>query len=249
MLTQQRHEIILKLLREKGSITVTEVRDLLDTSESTVRRDITALDKEGKLEKVFGGSVELKERVTAYEYSVAEKMGLKLEEKHRIARYAAGLIQDEDFVYIDAGTTTGDMLKFLQVTRAVFVTNAVAHAQSLAERGFKVFLVGGELKGSTEAVIGNQAMNTLREYHFTKGFFGTNGITKKSGCTTPDANEAAVKSAAMQQCRECYVLCDSSKFDNISSVTFADFYRSTVITDKIPAGYEDCSNLVEVPKE
>ena len=152
-------------------------------------------------------------------------------------------------MYIDAGTTTGDMLKFLQVTRAVFVTNAVAHAQSLAERGFKVFLVGGELKGSTEAVIGNQAMNTLREYHFTKGFFGTNGITKKSGCTTPDANEAAAKSAAMQQCRECYVLCDSSKFDNISSVTFADFYRSTVITDKIPAGYEDCSNLVEVPKE
>lgn len=81
MLTQQRHEIILELLREKGSITVTEVKDLLDTSESTVRRDITALDKEGKLEKVFGGAVELKERVTAYEYSVAEKMGLKLEEK------------------------------------------------------------------------------------------------------------------------------------------------------------------------
>ena len=60
MLTQQRHEIILELLREKGSITVTEVKDLLDTSESTVRRDITALDKEGKLEKVFGGAVELK---------------------------------------------------------------------------------------------------------------------------------------------------------------------------------------------
>ena len=58
MLTQQRHEIILELLREKGSITVTEVKDLLDTSESTVRRDITALDKEGKLEKVFGGAVE-----------------------------------------------------------------------------------------------------------------------------------------------------------------------------------------------
>lgn len=73
MLTQQRHEIILELLREKGSITVTEVKDLLDTSESTVRRDITALDKEGKLEKVFGGAVELKERVTAYEYSVAQK--------------------------------------------------------------------------------------------------------------------------------------------------------------------------------
>ena len=249
MLTQQRHEIILKLLREKGSITVTEVKDLLDTSESTVRRDITALDKEGKLEKVFGGAVELRERVTAYEYSVAEKMGLKLEEKDRIARYAAGLIQDEDFVYIDAGTTTGDILKFLPISKAVFVTNAVMHAQTLAGRGFKVFLVGGELKSTTEAVIGNQAMNTLRSYHFTKGFFGTNGITKKSGCTTPDANEAAVKAAAMEQCRKCYVLCDSSKFDNISSVTFAEFYRSTIITDKIPSGYEDCTNIIEVQKE
>ena len=245
MLTQQRHEIILELLREKGSITVTEVKDLLDTSESTVRRDITALDKEGKLEKVFGGAVELKERVTAYEYSVAEKMGLKLEEKDRIAKYAAGLIQDEDFVYIDAGTTTGDMLKFLKITRAVFVTNAVVHAQTLAGRGFKVLLVGGELKSTTEAVIGNQAMNTIRGYHFTKGFFGTNGLTRKSGCTTPDANEAAVKAAA----RECYVLCDSSKFDNISSVTFADFYRSTIITDRIPSGYEDCANIIEVQKE
>lgn len=170
MLTQQRHEIILELLREKGSITVTEVKDLLDTSESTVRRDITALDKEGKLEKVFGGAVELKERVTAYEYSVAEKMGLKLEEKDRIAKYAAGLIQDEDFVYIDAGTTTGDILKFLKVTRAVFVTNAVVHAQTLAGRGFKVLLVGGELKSTTEAVIGNQAMNTIRGYHLPKAF-------------------------------------------------------------------------------
>ena len=60
--TAERHEIILKLLKEKGSITVTEVRDLLDTSESTVRRDITALDKEGKLEKVFGGAVEAARR-------------------------------------------------------------------------------------------------------------------------------------------------------------------------------------------
>ena len=65
MLTQQRHEIILKLLKEKGSITVTEVRDLLDTSESTVRRDITALDKEGKLEKVFGGAVEAGQKARA----------------------------------------------------------------------------------------------------------------------------------------------------------------------------------------
>lgn len=244
MLTQQRHEIILELLREKGSITVTEVKDLLDTSESTVRRDITALDKEGKLEKVFGGAVELKEWVTAYEYSVAEKMGLKLEEKDRIAKYAAGLIQDEDFVYIDAGTTTGDILKFLKVTRAVFVTNAVVHAQTLAGRGFKVLLVGGELKSTTEAVIGNQAMNTIRGYHFTKGFFGTNGISRQSGLTTPDMNEAMVKKTAMGQCRECFILADHSKFGNVSSVTFGAFQSGTILTDDCPEEYKSSGNVV-----
>ena len=89
MLTQQRHEIILKLLKEKGSITVTEVRDLLDTSESTVRRDITALDKEGKLEKVFGGAVEAGQKVTAHEYTVAQKNELNCDAKRKIAEYAA----------------------------------------------------------------------------------------------------------------------------------------------------------------
>lgn len=58
-----------------------------------------------------------------------------------------------------------------------------------------------------------------------------------------------LKQLPMEQCRECYVLCDSSKFDNISSVTFADFYRSTIITDRIPSGYEDCANIIEVQKE
>ena len=91
-------------------------------------------------------------------------------------------------------------------------------------------------------------MNTIRGYHFTKAFLEPMDLPERVA-TTPDANEAAIKAAAMEQCRECYVLCDSSKFDNISSVTFADFYRSTIITDRIPSGYEDCANIIEVQKE
>ena len=125
----------------------------------------------------------------------------------------------------------------------VFVTNAVAHAQSLAERGFKVFLVGGELKGSTEAVIGNQAMNTLREYHFTKGFFGTNGMTQKEGFTTPEANEALVKRTAMEQCLERYVVSDSSKFGQISAVTFFAFEGAEILTESCSREYKDCRNI------
>lgn len=249
MLTEQRYEIILKLLEEKNSITVAEVKDLLNTSESTVRRDITALHNAGKLVKVFGGAVACDRTVITHEPTVEQKAEVNVEAKQLVAAKAAALIQPEDFIYLDAGTTTACMLSYLTEKSATFVTNAVAHAKTLAAAGFRVYLVGGELKGSTEAVVGNQALMNLQSYHFTKGFFGTNGLTRKSGCTTPDANEAAVKAAAMEQCRECYVLCDSSKFDNISSVTFADFYRSTIITDRIPSGYEDCANIIEVQKE
>ena len=181
MLTKQRHELILKLLEENGSVTVTEVKDMLDTSESTVRRDITALDREGKLVKVFGGAVTAgNDAVTAHEYTVAQKLDLNREEKQRIAKYAASLIEPEDFIYLDAGTTTGYMLDYIGEKRATFVTNAFAHAQRLVSKGMKVLLIGGELKASTEAIVGNQAMRMLQGYHFTKGFFGTNGVAKKA---------------------------------------------------------------------
>ena len=136
MLTEQRYEIILKLLEEKRSITVTELKDILDTSESTVRRDITALDKAGRLTKVFGGAVVLERKVTAYEPTVAQKSELNKKEKEKIAEYAASLIEPDDFVFLDAGTTTAHMIDFIRATSAVFVTNAVAHAQRLASRGF-----------------------------------------------------------------------------------------------------------------
>ncbi len=246
MLTKQRQELILELLNERGSITVAEAKDVLDMSESTIRRDITALHQKGKLVKVFGGAVALETEtaITAHEYTVAQKFDLNREEKQKIARYAASLIEDGDFVYLDAGTTTAYMLDYLVKKDVTFVTNAVAHAQRLVARGMKVLLVGGELKATTEAIIGNQAMRTLRDYHFTKGFFGTNGVTKKSGCTTPDANEAMIKQTAVEQCRQYYMLCDYSKFDQISSITFAPFYATTFITDQVIPGYEECGNIL-----
>ncbi len=247
MLTKQRQELILKFLKENGSVTVTEVKDMLDTSESTVRRDITALDREGRLVKVFGGAVAAENNaVTAHEYTVAQKLDLNREEKQKIAKYAAALIEPEDFIYLDAGTTTGYMLEYIDEKRATFVTNAFDHAKRLVSRGMKVLLIGGELKASTEAIIGNQAMRMLSGYHFTKGFFGTNGVAKKSGCTTPDANEAMVKQTAMEQCKSRYVLCDHSKFDVISPVTFAPFYGTVFITDKCSTRYEECENILVV---
>ena len=231
MLTEQRYETILRMLDERGSVTVTELKDLLDASESTVRRDITALGKAGRLIKVFGGAVAMEHIMTGSEPTVAQKVEVNKEEKCRIASYAASLIEPEDFIFLDAGTTTGYMMDYLEEKNATFVTNAVVHAQKLAEM---------------EAIVGGQATEMIRRYHFTKGFFGTNGVTKKTGFTTPEASEAVVKEIAMAHCRDRYVLADHDKFGKVSSVTFGAFQSAIILTDRKVPGIEDAGNVIVV---
>ena len=100
MLTEERCELILELLDKKRSVTVPEIKDVLGVSESTIRRDLNALDKAGRLTKVFGGAVSSDGTFTGTEPSVAQKMELQQEEKRRIAQFAAGPIQPDDFVYL-----------------------------------------------------------------------------------------------------------------------------------------------------
>ena len=226
MLTEKRYEVILNLLNEKNSVTVTEIKELLGISESTIRRDLAALDKAGKLIKVFGGAV-----AADGGFITAE---INKDEKTAIARYAASLIERDDFVYLDAGTTTGQMIDFIKEKSATFVTNAVSHAQRLAAQGYRVYLIGGELKGTTEAVVGNQAILSLQKLHFSKAFLGTNGVGLKAGFSTPDYSEALVKQTAVEQARQVFVLADYSKFGNVSSVTFASLERGVILTDRRP---------------
>lgn len=249
MLSEQRYLMILELLEKNRSITVAELAGALNISESTARRDITALDRAGRLTKVFGGAVAARSVFSAKEQTVAQKSGIHRDEKMRIARHAASMIRADDFVFLDAGTTTGCMLEFVTETEAAFVTNAVAHAKKLAAKGIRVLLIGGELKGSTEAVVGTTAVLSLRDYHFTLGFFGTNGVSKAAGLTTPDMNEALVKKTAMEQCREPMVICDHSKFGIVSSVTFASITDASILTDKIPEEYRDMQNVIQCSDE
>lgn len=132
MLTEKRYEVILNLLNEKNSVTVTEIKELLGISESTIRRDLAALDKSGKLIKVFGGAVAADGGFTTAEPSVAQKAEINKDEKTAIARYAASLIERDDFVYLDAGTTTAVVgnqailsLQKLHFSKAFLGTNGV----------------------------------------------------------------------------------------------------------------------------
>ena len=167
------------------------------------------------------------------EYNEIKNRLTQLDEKIKIAKYAASLINDGDLVYIDAGTTTEYMIEYITAKDATFVTNALSHAVGLARKGFKVYIIGGLIKSVTEAIIDSEAIISLSKYNFTKGFFGTNGLSSDRGFTTPDVREADIKNFAMRRCAKKFVLCDSSKFNKISKATFAAGSDITVITDKI----------------
>ena len=197
MLAQERFEKILELLRTEQSVTVAELTKKLNISESTIRRDLTTLHKQGLLIKVHGGATAVKS-ILSREEAVAQKSGKQLREKREIARYAAGCISAEDFVYIDAGTTTELVIDYLTEKGAVYVTNGISHARKLMNSGYRVFLLGGEVKAVTEAIIGEDALDNLEKYNFSIGFFGVNGIDIERGFTTPDPKEAAVKKNKQQ---------------------------------------------------
>lgn len=139
------------------------------------------------------------------------------------------------------------MIPFIKETQAVFVTNAISHAKLLAEKGCRVYLLGGEFKSQTEAIVGEEAMEMLSKYNFTKGFWGTNGISVSKGYSTPEIKEAMVKKYSMKNCKRCYILADASKFDQLSSVKFADFEQATILTTELckPA-LKKYKNIVEV---
>ena len=90
-----------------------ELKEKLHASESTIRRDLTVLHDNGKLTKVFGGAVAIHSHMHTKDIQVSARENVNREEKIRIARYAASLIAAEDFVYLDAGTTTGFMIDYI----------------------------------------------------------------------------------------------------------------------------------------
>ena len=249
MLTEERYNKILSELAINNSASVTTLAEITESSESTVRRDLSALSKIGKLKKVHGGAVAINPGIMLKEPNVKEKLKLNASAKEAIAEYAAASIQKNDFVFIDAGTTTEKMIPHITQKNATFMTNAFNHAHLLARRGFKVFLTGGEVKATTEALVGISCIESINHYNFTKCFLGTNGISTEAGLTTPDIDEAGVKRAAVEKSYVTYILADNTKFNRSAAVTFADIKNVCIITDKLSDDkYKQLTVIKEVSK-
>lgn len=252
MIAQERLTRIVSMVGEQGVVTVPELMEALNASESTIRRDLVKLDEQGRLNKVHGGATRIQEQYITADQSLAGRHALHMAEKRAIAAYAVQLIAPDDFVFIDGGTTTECLVDAITETRATYLTNSLPHAQRLLAKGCRTLLPGGEVKPVTEVLVGAETVNTIRRYHFTIGFWGTNGAGLETGFTTPEFSEAAVKQISLEHTVRPYVVCDSSKFSKISLIAFADFGDTMVITDRLPEGegaYRSAGNVVEVEEQ
>ncbi|WP_156471263.1 DeoR/GlpR family DNA-binding transcription regulator, partial [Streptococcus sp. DD13] len=156
MLKSERHNLILQLIQQQQFVHLDELITLLDSSESTVRRDLDELEAEGLLKRVHGGA-EGRPRLQDEE-TISEKSVKNVQQKRAIAETAANMIQDQDLIFLDAGTSTGSIIPFLEGRQVTVVTNSIHHATRLVEINIPTMIVGGFVKQSTDASIGNFAL-------------------------------------------------------------------------------------------
>lgn len=232
MLTEERRQKILHLLDQQKIVKSQDLIAILNASESTIRRDLQELENEGLLERIHGGAK--KGQLLGFEQNMTEKTLKNIHEKQVIAQLAASLINEEDVIYLDAGSTTLEMIPYLQGRKLTVVTNSVKHAAGLVDLQLSTIILGGQVKLSTNAVLGANALDQLKDYHFNKVFMGMNGADLTHGFTTPDPEEAAVKKLAMANAEESFVLIDHSKFNKLSFTSVASLSAATIITERCP---------------
>jgi len=240
ILKSERKQLILERIQAQQYVRLEELVEILETSESTVRRDLDELENEGKLRRVHGGAESTGN--LQLEESILEKSVKNVQEKREIAERAVQLIGDGDVIFLDAGTTTGLLIDYLHQENLTIVTNSVHHAVKLVERKIKTIIIGGFVKQSTDASVGAVAIDQIRQLNFDKAFLGMNGIGKHY-LTTPDVEEATIKRTVIDNAKESYVLVDASKIGQFSFVKVAAIEKANIICQTSE------SSLLDIIKE
>lgn len=239
-----RRERILAFLREHASATVNELSELCDVSEVTVRQDLNQLSEEGLLIRTRGGAL-LAER-SAKESSFAARRELNAFAKQRIGELAAAMVDSSDTVLIDASSTGISVARALAARRDLYnvtiITNGLyAALELLARPDFTTIVTGGQMRADNASLTGSFAWRHLERVMANIGFFGTRGLTLAYGVTDLNIHEADVKRMMIERCREVVIVSDSSKFDDVSLVTFAEIpaIHHLITDDGAPADVLD----------
>jgi len=228
MQKSKRMNLILEYIKKHKDIQISELNDVVDASESTIRRDIKDLALQGLVKENYGSVIYHEKNEP--DVFLRERINLNLEEKIHIGKKAASLIHDGDFVYLDAGSTTIQLIAFIEAKHVVFVTNGINIAQELMKYQQEVHILGGQIKPITAAVIGQEAILSLENYYFDKVFLGTNGISDL-GFSTPDMKEGLLKKKAIERGRKVFVLSDQSKLGKTTSFVFAKLSEAELVSN------------------
>ncbi|MBO0948954.1 DeoR/GlpR family DNA-binding transcription regulator [Fibrella forsythiae] len=228
---QSRKRLILQLVEQQESVDVRELALHVQTSEMTIRRDLSQLAAEGLVYRTHGGAmrVDLAKQPFRFEHKAASRA----EQKDQICQLAAQEIQEGETVFLDCGSTVFRMCPYIRHKRIQIITNSLPIVAELMNSSVTINLVGGEIDMQRQAVHGLIAEEHIRRYRAHRAFIGVDGISVANGLSAGSEKEASTALTMASQARYVYLLCDSSKFEQDKYLHFAPLtLAQTLITDK-----------------
>ena len=248
MYAEERHRTIVNLALRHDRVSVADLAERFDVTTETIRRDLDLLDKRGLLRRVHGGAV-LADNVALVETALTEREPTFVAQKSRIAQAALAYLPGAGAtVLFDSGTSVARLAAAVPPgTLGTVVTNSVPVAAQLAvtNGGTQVYLLGGRVRGLTQATVGGETVAALGRLRCDVAFLGTNGVSVRHGFSTPDPDEAAVKEAMVAASRRVVVLADSSKVGVELLVTFAPLGAIDVLVTDSGISARDLAELGE----
>lgn len=231
MIPYERRMRILQELKKREFLTLNELVSLFENvSESTLRRDLKSLNEDGQIDLIQGGAAI--KTFSTFDPPISSRSIVNIEAKDKIAKFAAGLVKENDVVYIDTGTTALGLMKYLANKKITIVTTNVWLLNHLQGAVASCIVAGGEINKETASISGPQTEESLRQMFFDVAFLGTSGVDAIAGINTGDIREASIKRIVKANSARTYVLADSSKIGVASMYKAFEIRDCTIITDK-----------------
>ena len=230
---------LIDIIKSKNGASIKELATLLDVSEMTIRRDLSILEKNHIVNNVYGAAIynpEYKLEHTDFSYEIASEQIKQDREKSKIGAYAASLIQANDLVVIDTGTTTEMLATHIRddIDVTILCYNANILNSLRTKENLKLIFSGGRYHPKTQMVESQEGISLINSMRFNKAFISAAGIHKNLGVTCVYPYEIPTKKAIMQSSIEKILLLDSSKFNQVKPAFFANIEDfDMIITDNL----------------
>lgn len=245
----ERRQKILEILHQDGKVKVNELSELFDISEVSIRIDLADLEAKGLLSRVHGGAVSSYK--TYYNMDMQQRLSANQDQKQSIARQIIGMLDENDTIMLNAGTTTLTVFRMIPATMNLsIVTNSIAIAlEAAANPNFNVVLLGGSVNSKYQFIYGDDAIDQLKKYHADKLILSVDGITVDGGLTTYYNHEVELDRLMLSRSATRIVATDSTKLGRTAFARIADTSEADyIITNNEPAAAEEIEELKQTVK-